>query len=46
MSGNKKQKAKKRYHEGGGKEKAKEYHEADKEIIKKKLKNIIKERPI
>ena len=34
-----KQMAKKRYHEGGGKEKAQEYYEANKETIKEKAKN-------
>ena len=39
MDDNKKQKAKERYHERGGKEKAKEYYEANKEITKEKAKN-------
>ena len=39
MSENNKQKAKKRYHKGGGKEKAKEYYQINKEIIKEKAKN-------
>ena len=37
-SQDKKQKAKDKYHNGGGKEKSKEYYQANKEIIKEKAK--------
>ena len=34
----KKQKAKEKYHNGGGKERSKEYYQASKEVIKEKAK--------
>ena len=34
----KKQKAKEKYHNGGGKEKSKKYYEANKEVIREKAK--------
>ena len=37
----KKQKAKEKYHNGGGKERSKEYYKANKEVIKEKNKNQI-----
>ena len=40
MNGNqdKKQKTKEKYHNGGGKERSKEYYQANKEVIKEKAK--------
>ena len=41
----KKQKASDRYYNGGGKERAKEYYQANKEIIRQKTKNRYQELP-